>query len=117
MKHIKTGPKRGKFEVLLSTRAAQAAIMTLQPGDTSDVEVSNEHPDSEQWLFVTSGSGKARVGKRTGAIRRIAIKQNSLLLIEKRELHQIKNTGRRPLVTISFYVPPAYDAVGELKKK
>src|SRR4051794_12933509 len=115
MIHIKTGTKRGKFEVLLSTRGAQAAIMTLQPGDTSDAEVSNEHPDSEQWLFVASGSGRARVGKRKGAIRQIAIEKNSLLMIKKRELHQIANTGRQALVTINFYVPPAYDADGELK--
>jgi oxalate decarboxylase/phosphoglucose isomerase-like protein (cupin superfamily) len=35
------------------------------------------------------------------------------LVIEKGELHQIKNSGRRPLVTINWYVPPAYDAGGE----
>jgi mannose-6-phosphate isomerase-like protein (cupin superfamily) len=117
MKHIKTGTKRGKFAVLASTRSAQAAMMTLQPGDTSDSETSNEHPDAEQWLFVISGTGTARVGKRKGAIRQIAVKENSLVLIEKRELHQIRNTGRQPLVTINFYIPPAYAADGELKNQ
>lgn len=116
MKHIKTGSKRGKFIVVAGTRAAQAAMMTLQPGDTSDSETSNEHPDSEQWLFVLSGTGAARVGKRKNSVRSVAIKANSLLLVEKRELHQIKNTGRLPLVTVNFYVPPAYEADGELRR-
>jgi mannose-6-phosphate isomerase-like protein (cupin superfamily) len=117
VKHIQTGTKRGEFFVLASTRSAQAAMMTLQPGKTSDAKVSNEHPDTEQWLLVISGTGRARVGKRKGAIQQIAIKKNSLLLVEKRELHQIENTGRQPLVAINFYVPPAYDADGELTAK
>ncbi len=108
MKHIKTGPKRGQFDVLAATRSAQAAKMTLRPGGVSDSEPSNEHPRSEQWLFVVSGAGEAILGKR-GQLRRVALRTNSLLLIEKGELHQIKNTGRRSLVTINFYVPPAYN--------
>lgn len=43
----------------------------------------------------------------------VALAENSLLLVEKGELHQIKNTGRRSLVTINFYVPPAYNPDGE----
>lgn len=87
--------------------------MTLRPGGASDDEPSNEHPDCEQWLFVISGSGAAVIGKRRGSLRRVALAENSLLLIEKGELHQIKNTGRRALVTINFYVPPAYNPDGE----
>lgn len=115
MRHIKTGLKRGQFDLLVATRGAQAAKMTLRPGAASDDEPSNEHPDCEQWLFVLSGSGEAVIGKRHGSLRRVALAENSLLLIEKGELHQIKNTGRRALVTINFYVPPAYKADGEPK--
>jgi len=113
MKHIKTGPHRKEFELLVATRSAQAAKMTLRPGAASDDEPSNEHPHSEQWLFVISGSGEALVGKRRGALRRIKLGRNSLLVIEKGELHQIKNTGKRTLTTINFYIPPAYDAAGD----
>lgn len=82
-------------------------MMTLKPGqDTGEPE--NEHPDSEQWLFVISGTGRAKVGRRT-----VALKQGSLLLVEKGEVHQVKNTGRRPLVTLNFYAPPAYKPDGE----
>jgi mannose-6-phosphate isomerase-like protein (cupin superfamily) len=114
MKHIKTGLKRGQFDVLLSTRSLQAAKMTLRPGAVSDSEPSNEHPHSEQWLFVIDGTGEVLIGKRRSSLRRIKITRNSLLLIEKGELHQIQNTGRQSLSAITFYAPPAYDDDGEL---
>src|SRR5437868_3321429 len=102
MKHLRTGKERAKFAVLATTRSLQAAAMTLQPGSQSDSEVSNEHSRSEQWLFVVSGTATVRVGKRRGAIRSIKLATNSLLLIEKGELHQIENTGKTPLKTINF---------------
>jgi mannose-6-phosphate isomerase-like protein (cupin superfamily) len=113
MKHVKTGNKRGKFNLLASTREVQAAMMTLRPGGASDDEPSNEHSGSEQWLFVISGSGEAKIGKRDGHLRRIKLEAGSLLIIEKGELHQIVNTGKRSLRTINFYAPPAYDEEGE----
>jgi mannose-6-phosphate isomerase-like protein (cupin superfamily) len=113
MKHIKTGKKRGKFNLLASTREVQAAMMTLRSGDASDEEPSNEHSGSEQWLFVISGSGDAKIGKRRGQLRRIKLEPGSLLIIEKGELHQIVNSGKRSLRTINFYAPPAYDEEGE----
>src|SRR3954470_14663034 len=113
MKHIKTGKKRGKFDIVATTGALQAAMMTLKPGGTSDDEPSNEHARSEQWLFVISGSGEARIGKRKGQLRRVELEANSLLLIEKGELHQIVNSGKGEMRTINFYAPPAYDDEGE----
>jgi mannose-6-phosphate isomerase-like protein (cupin superfamily) len=112
MKHSKTGKFRGQFDVLAATRGAQAAMMTLPPGGVSDDEPSNEHPMSEQWL---SGSGRASVGKRKGALGHVALGEGDLLVIERRELHQIKNTGRKPLVTFNLYVPPAHNAHGAPK--
>ena len=110
MRHIKTGSKRSMFTVLHATRSVEAAMMTLKPGQSTSDEPENEHPRCEQWLFVLSGSGRAVVGKR-----RVDIKENSLLLIEKGEPHQITNTGRTPLVTLNFYAPPAYTKSGDLK--
>src|SRR2546428_9338367 len=109
MRHITTGSSRAFFKVLASTGSAQAATMTLRPGQKPGDAVENEHPNAEQWLFVVSGGGTARVGKR-----RIEIRANSLLLIEKGEPHQIENTGGRRLVTFNLYVPPAYDPKGEV---
>lgn len=117
MKLIKTGTKRGQFDLLIATRELQAAKMTLPPGGTSDSKPGNEHRRSEQWLYVISGTGEAVIGKKSDSLRRVPLTRHSLLLIEKGELHQIKNTGRRPFATINFYAPPAYDADGEPKKR
>lgn len=113
MKHIRTGSKRRSFDVLTSTRLAQAAKMSLRAGGASDSRPSNEHPRSEQWLFVLAGTGEAVIQDRSGKVRRIKLGPNSLLVIERGERHQIKNTGRRQLATLNIYVPPAYTGDGE----
>jgi mannose-6-phosphate isomerase-like protein (cupin superfamily) len=113
MKHIKTAAKRGRFDLLAKTRGAQAAKMTLRPGAASDDEPSNEHAQSEQWLFVLAGTGEVKIGRRNGSMRSLRIGPNSLVLIEKGELHQITNAGRSELSTLNFYIPPAYDNQGE----
>jgi mannose-6-phosphate isomerase-like protein (cupin superfamily) len=44
--------------------------------------------------------------------RRRSLKAGTLLLIERGDIHEVKNTGRAKLVTINFYVPPAYTKNG-----
>ena len=85
-------------------------MMTLRPGQSSSEEVENEHPRAEQWCYVVAGAGRATVGKR-----RVALKEGSLLLIEKNEPHRITNTGRKSLVTLNLYCPPAYTDDGDVK--
>jgi mannose-6-phosphate isomerase-like protein (cupin superfamily) len=110
MKHIHTSIARNKlFKPLLNTPSLQAAMMTLKPGEVSG-EFGDEHPKAEQWLFVVSGSGAA-----LGKASRTALRTGSLLLVRKNEPHQIKNIGRKPLVTMNFYAPPAYTATGEVR--
>jgi mannose-6-phosphate isomerase-like protein (cupin superfamily) len=110
MRHIHTGAHRGFFRVLASSDAAQAAMMVLKPGQSTG-EKQNEHPRAEQWVYVVSGTGRARVGRRSAKL-----KDGSLLLVEQNEEHQIQNTGRKkPLVTINFYVPPAYTPGGDVR--
>ena len=109
MRVLNAASAKGKFfKVLHSTSDAQAAMMTLKPGQSTIDEPVNEHPRCEQWLFVIKGAGRAIVGKRT-----VALKTNSLLMIEKGEPQKITNTGKSPLVTLNFYVPPAYTKGGD----
>jgi mannose-6-phosphate isomerase-like protein (cupin superfamily) len=108
MKLIATHTHKGDFEPLHATGSSQAAMMTLQPGDTTGEASGNEHAWAEQWCFVVQGEGQARTkGKK------VALRPGSLLLIEKGEPHQIENTGAVPLVTFNIYAPPAYDKQGE----
>ena len=103
-KHLHFG--RG-FKVVLGDEHSQAAQMTLDPGETEGGP-DNRHRGADQWLYVVSGTGVARVSGRT-----VRLRAGSLVWIGRREPHVIENTGRRNLVTVNVYVPPAYDAAGE----
>ena len=81
--------------------------MVLAPG-ASEGGSGNRHRGADQWLFVLSGNGEAIVGGRRHALR-----AGSLLLIEKKEKHEVRNTGRSLLRTLNFYSPPAYRRDGE----
>ena len=107
MKLIATTKHRGDFEPLHAPPSSQAAMMTLQPGESTSESADNEHAWAEQWLYVVQGEGEAK-GKK-----RLALRPGSLLLIEKGEPHLIKNTGTMPLVTLNIYAPPAYDDGGD----
>jgi mannose-6-phosphate isomerase-like protein (cupin superfamily) len=106
MKLMATHAHKGSFEVLHATGASQAAMMTLAPGETTGEAGQNEHPWAEQWLYVLQGEGEVNPGRKR-------LEPGALLLIEKGEPHQIKNTGTMPLVTFNVYAPPAYDGAGD----
>lgn len=90
------------FHPLLRNARAQAAEMTVAPGK-SEGGPDNRHRGADQWLFVISGSGVA-ISKG----QRRVLKTHSLLLIERGDIHEIRNTGSTPLRTLNVYVPPAY---------
>jgi len=95
------------FRVQLGTKQSQAAEMVLKPGD-SEGDPKNKHKGADQWLFVVEGTGTAIVNGK-----RYPIKAGTLLLIEKGDRHQIKNTGTTNLATLNLYVPPAYTKKGD----
>ena len=99
MKRIQLRLGKG-FRVAFGNRRSQAAEMVLLPGD-AEGDAKNHHHGADQWLFVIAGTGTARVnGKRYG------LKAGTLLLIERDDKHEIRNTGRGDLRTLNFYVPP-----------
>ena len=95
------------FRVMLGDRHSQAAQMVLAPGD-SEGGPDNRHPASDQWLYVAGGTGSAVVDGE-----RIELREGTLVLIQRGEAREIRNTGRVPLRTVNVYVPPAYSAAGE----
>ena len=58
---------------------------------------------ADQWLFVVSGSGAAKINGRE-----IDLGAGMMVLIERGDTHEIRNTGQSLLKTVSVYVPPAY---------
>lgn len=86
--------------------------MVLAPGDQEEGGADNRHRGADQWLFVLSGSGEALVGRKRHKLR-----AGSLVLIERKEKHQVSNTGRGLLRTLNFYVPPAYRKDGNARSR
>ncbi len=76
--------------------------MVLRPGQRTGGD-DNVHPDSDQWLYVVSGSGVAVVEGH-----RVNLDAGTLLLIEAGETHEIINDSTEPLMTVNVYAPSAY---------
>lgn len=95
------------FRVAFGNRRGQAAEMVIEPGG-SEGGTDNRHRGADQWLFVVSGDGNARV-----AGKQVTLRPGVLLLIEQDESHEIRNTGETPLKTLNFYAPPAFEEDGD----
>ena len=90
------------FDVRLRTDDAQAAEMTLEPGSSTGGP-ENFHADSDQWLYVVSGSGRATVDGDD-----VRLETGDLVVVEAGETHEIANDGDEDLRTLNLYVPPDY---------
>ncbi|MEO6430957.1 MAG: cupin domain-containing protein, partial [Nitrosospira sp.] len=95
------------FRVVLGNESSQAAEMVLPRGD-AEGGPENRHRGADQWLYVLSGTGIATVNGK-----RYDLHQDVLMLIERGDEHEIRNTGDDLLRTLNFYVPPAYTISGE----
>ena len=95
------------FKVLIGNGRSQAARMVIKPGG-AEGNRDNRHHGADQWLLVVSGSGVATINGGRHVLR-----PGRLLLIERDDRHEIRNTGSEPLKTLNFYVPPAYSGDGD----
>jgi mannose-6-phosphate isomerase-like protein (cupin superfamily) len=76
--------------------------MVLAPGESSGPK-SNEHAESEQVLFVTSGEIEAEIGER-----RFVMRAGDSAIVPKRVAHRFTNAGKESAITFNVYTPPAY---------
>ncbi len=90
------------FEVLDTEEAVQTAAMILAPGESSGPKM-NEHPASEQVLFVMSGEVEAEIGER-----KFRMSAGDSTIVPKRVAHRFTNAGKEPAITFNVYTPPAY---------
>lgn len=95
------------FRVLVGNGRSQAASMVIAPGG-SEGGRDNRHRGADQWLYVESGEGEAVIDGKASPL-----KAGALVLIQRGETHEIRNTGRAPLRTLNIYVPPAYTKDGD----
>jgi serine/threonine protein kinase len=93
--------ENSKFRrVLYTGRTLQLVLMVIQPREDIGEEV---HPDRDQFFRVESGKGEAWIdGHMT------EIKSTSAVLVPAGALHNIKNTGEKPLKLYTLYGPPEH---------
>jgi mannose-6-phosphate isomerase-like protein (cupin superfamily) len=103
-KHLRFG--KG-FRVAIGNSRSQAAEMVIPPGK-AEGDPENRHRGADQWLYVVAGTGSALINGK-----RYKLTPGSLVLIERGDKHEIKNTGEELLRTLNIYVPPAYSQTGE----
>lgn len=108
MKRKRLSFRRG-FRVAIDDRYAQAAEMTIAPGG-KEGGPDNRHRGADQWLLVVAGRGEADIDGR-----KLQLGPGVLVLIERGERHEIRNTGSENLKTLNFYVPPAYTKAGNAR--
>jgi mannose-6-phosphate isomerase-like protein (cupin superfamily) len=94
------------FKVIFGNARSQMAQMVIAPGG-AEGGPENRHRRADQWLYVVSGRGVAKIGGR-----RLPLREGTLLLIEHGDQHEILNNSRAPLKTLNLYVPPAYTPSG-----
>lgn len=90
------------FSVLETSSELQAALMTLEPGQSSG-EKTNEHPDSEQVLFVVKGQVEAEIGDERETLR-----AGDFVIVPRGVAHEFRNESKTTAVTFNVYGPPAY---------
>ena len=93
---------RPGFRLSVGNARSQAAVMVLPAGGKEGGR-DNNHRGADQWLFVVKGTGAAIINRR-----KISLKAGMMLLVEAGDHHEIRNTGRSLLKTVSVYVSPAY---------
>lgn len=98
---IDTDEAEGFFTVVAGTERSDAATMILEPNQSTGGP-TNRHPDSDQWLYVKSGTGWVTLEGES-----YEVGPGDLLLIEAGESHEIE-AGDAPLETVSIYAPAEY---------
>lgn len=96
------GDARSSFAVLENGANLQTAVMMLEPGDESG-EFGNEHPASEQVLYVVEGSVEAEIGDD-----KFSMKPGDSAIVPCNAPHRFVNRSKQRAVTFNVYSPKAY---------
>ncbi|WP_135821582.1 cupin domain-containing protein [Halostella litorea] len=79
-----------------------AGVVRLEPGKGHE---RHTHPDSDEILYVISGTGEQELGDE-----RREITAGELVFVPEGVEHGTENTGWEPLVLLAVYAPPGPEA-------
>ena len=90
------------FSVLTTGQLAQTAVMRLAQGEESG-PLANEHPRSEQVLYVVRGEVEGEIGDE-----HVVVRQGESVIVPREVPHRFVNRKAEIAITFNVYTPPAY---------
>lgn len=94
--------RRSGFAVLENGRQLQTAVMVLDSGEESG-PLGNEHPESEQVLYVVAGLVEGEIDGR-----HFTMAAGDSVIVPNGAPHRFVNRSMDRAVTFNVYAPKAY---------
>lgn len=94
--------QRSGFAVLENGRQLQTAVMVLDSGEESG-PLGNEHPESEQVLYVVEGLVEGEIDRR-----HFTMVAGDSVIVPYGAPHRFVNRSMDRAVTFNVYAPKAY---------
>lgn len=82
----------------LPAKNLSVCVIRVLPGET--VRPAHSHPNSEELIYIMSGSGKVMIEGEIGDV-----KTGSAILFEQGKVHMLKNTSDVEMKVICFFAP------------
>jgi mannose-6-phosphate isomerase-like protein (cupin superfamily) len=90
------------FDVRVTTKHTQTAVMKLGPGQSTGEE-PEAHRESEQVLLLVTGELWAEIGSE-----HFKMKAGMAVTIPPGTKHRFTNRSKAPALTFNVYAPPEY---------
>ena len=82
----------------LGAKNLSVCVIRVLPGET--VRPAHSHPNSEELIYIITGSGKVMIEGEIGEVR-----TGSAVLFEQGKIHMLRNTGDTEMKVICFFAP------------
>jgi uncharacterized cupin superfamily protein len=82
----------------LKAQNLSVCVIRVMPGEA--VRPAHSHPNSEELIYIITGSGKVMIENEVGPVR-----AGSAVLFEQGKVHILKNTGDVEMKVVCFFAP------------
>ena len=82
----------------LRAKNLSMCVIRVLPGES--VRPAHSHPNSEELIYIMSGSGKVMIDGEVGEVQ-----TGSAILFEQGKVHMLRNTSESEMKVICFFAP------------
>lgn len=82
----------------LPAKQLSVCVIRVMPGET--VRPAHSHPNSEELIYIITGSGKVMIDGEVGEVR-----AGSAILFEQGKVHMLRNSGSEEMKVVCFFAP------------